>query len=219
MSWDKAQKTESFFSGLVHARRSIRKYKQTPLPAGSIEAMIECARWAPSPSNRQPVRFMRITSSDIKGRLRESMENGRESLLESIEGGLGSKKLRNWVNTYFRYSAFMFDAPELFAAGAAVPMDGFSERLAAAGLIEPGGEARTDTDISVGLALKGFILKAAELGLGTCILTAPLAFIPNIGAVLGLDDIEVKCFITAGFPDGNPPVTPRKPLSEIYFEI
>ena len=218
MSWDKALKTESLFSDLVHARHSIRRFKQKPLPAGSIEAMIQCARRAPSPSNRQPVRFIRIVSTDIRDRLRESMENGRESLLASIESGAGSKKLRNWINTYFRYSEFMFDAPELFAAGA-ISVDGFSERLAAAGLIEPGKGTKTDTDISVGLALKGFILKAAELGLGTCILTAPLAFIPNIGVVLGLYDIEVKCLITVGFANENPPATSRKPLSEIYFEI
>ena len=34
-------------------------------------------------------------------------------------------------------------------------------------------------DIAVGLALKGYLLKGEELGLGSCILTAPLIFIQD----------------------------------------
>jgi hypothetical protein len=74
----------------------------------------------------------------------------------------------------------------------------------------------------VGLALKGFILKGQELGLGTCILTAPLIFISNISKVeeiLGLENTRIKCFVTVGFPDEVPPVIERKTVAEIYKEL
>jgi nitroreductase len=80
-------------------------------------------------------------------------------------------------------------------------------------------QEETSLDITVGLALKGFILKGKELGLGTCILTGPLVFIPNVEEILGINDVRIKCFITVGFPDEKPDMPPRKSISEIFSEI
>jgi hypothetical protein len=37
----------------------------------------------------------------------------------------------------------------------------------------------TDLDISIGLSLMAFVLKGESIGLGSCILTAPLVFIED----------------------------------------
>ncbi len=67
--------------------------------------------------------------------------------------------------------------------------------------------------------MKGFILKGEELGLGSCILTGPIVFIPNVEEILGITDVRIKCFITAGFPDEKPDIPPKKSISEIVSEI
>ncbi len=74
-------------------------------------------------------------------------------------------------------------------------------------------------DITVGLALKGFILKGEELGLGSCILTAPLVFISNVEEILEVEGIRVKCLVTAGFPDEEPRLPERKSVEEVYSDI
>lgn len=203
--------------GLINRRRSIRRYKPAMPPEEWIRNMIHCALQAPSPSNTQPVRFVKIHSGKIRDRLRESMAAGRRHLLEALEKKGGRKKVKNLINTYYRFSEFMFRAPVFFAVGTIRSTTGFSQKLFEAGLLESydtGG-----LDIALGLALKGFILKGEALGLGSCILTAPLVFMSEPDHMLGVNDLAVRCFITVGFPDETPPAVKRKSVSEIYMQV
>jgi nitroreductase len=204
---------------LINRRRSIRKYKPEFPPEEWVRKMILSAMRAPSPTNSQPVRFIRILSPELKDCLREAMREGEESLLEAVKNSNSSKRLRNWVNAYCRFSEFMFDAPVLFAVGTTMTFLNLAEKLFRAGAMEQGHKKHRDIDIAVGLALKGYLLKGEELGLGSCILTAPLIFIQEPEGILGLKGIEVKCFVTTGYPDEEPAYIQRKDIAEIYREI
>jgi nitroreductase len=204
---------------LINRRRSIRKYKPEFPPEEWVRKMILSAMRAPSPTNSQPVRFIRILSPELKDCLREAMREGEESLLEAVKNSNSSKRLRNWVNAYYRFSEFMFDAPVLFAVGTTMTFLNLAEKLFRAGAMEQGHKKHRDIDIAVGLALKGYLLKGEELGLGSCILTAPLIFIQEPEGILGLKGIEVKCFVTTGYPDEEPAYIKRKDITEIYREI
>ena len=57
----------------VSARRSIRRYRADPLPAGTIERLIDAARFAPSAHNRQPWRFFVLQAAEDKARLADAM--------------------------------------------------------------------------------------------------------------------------------------------------
>jgi len=184
-----------------------------------IEMMIYCATRAPSPTNSQPVRFIKINSSHIKDRLHQAMSEGVQTFLHSLEMNNGPKRMRNWINSYRRYSEFMFRAPVLFAVGTVVAINGFSEKLYRGGIIDTDVRGETDGDISVGLALKGFILKGQELGLGTCVMTAPLIFIRETETILGRSDVRIKCFVTVGYPDEEPPFLQKKGVDQVYCEI
>ena len=204
---------------LIDKRRSIRKYKEDMAPPEWIREMLRCAGRAPSPSNSQPVRFIGIESSQKKDALARAMALGRDEFLETLKAKGGSKRVRNWINAYYRFSEFLFTAPMVFAVGTAAPSGGFSGKLIEAGLVDGYERKTTESDISVGLALKGFILKGEELGLGSCILTAPLVFVPHIEEILGIEDICIKCLITVGFSDEEPRFIERKGLAEIYRAI
>ncbi|MGA3206584.1 MAG: nitroreductase family protein [Syntrophales bacterium] len=204
---------------LINRRRSIRKYKPQCPPEEGIRQMILAAMRAPSPSNSQPVRFIRVLSPELKDRLLQAMREGEERLLEAVKNANSSKRLRNWVNAYRRFSEFMFDAPALFAVGTTMTFLNLAERLFRAGAIEQGHKKHRDIDIAVGLALKGYLLKGEELGLGSCILTAPLIFIQEPEGILGLKGMEIKCFVTTGYPDEEPAYIKRKDITEIYRTI
>ena len=205
---------------LIDKRRSIRKYKTDLPPPEWIAGMIRCAAGAPSPGGSQPVRFIRISSPEVRDRLYRAMAAGRQRFLQGALNSDSPKRIRNRINTYWRYSEFMFKAPLLFAVGTVSTDHGFSERLFHAGIIKKDVRGNTDMDIAVGLALKGFLLKGEELGLGACILTAPLIFIQGIEETSGLlKDVRIKCFLTAGFPDENPSYIERKSVAEVYREI
>lgn len=69
----------------ITARRSIRKYKNTPIDKATIEHLIQYASLAPSAKNRQPWKFV-VYLGDEKEKLTDAMENGldRESNGEPI---------------------------------------------------------------------------------------------------------------------------------------
>ncbi|MFA5182194.1 MAG: nitroreductase family protein [Syntrophales bacterium] len=204
---------------LLAGRRSIRRYTTASAPEACLESMVQAAIWAPSPRNSQPVRFIRIESPKIRKRLQEAMLSGRERLLNKAVSCNHPKRLRNWINAYWRYSEFIFRAPVLFAVGTITPEGSLSSHLFQAGIIARDKRDDTDLDISIGLALQGFLLKGRELGLGTCVLTAPLAFIEDVGSIFGTKEIVIKCFVTVGFPDESPAGPERTPVTDIYLRI
>jgi nitroreductase len=204
---------------LIRERRSIRKYKSDPLPQKWIDDMLQCAHLAPSPSNSQPVRYVRIETQDHRNNLRQAFIDGHARFIAKHKAAGGSARLRNWINAYKRYAGFMYEAPVLLAVGVTTETPSFAGRLAEAGLLERDRRRSTDLDMTVGLAVSGLMLKAQALGVGSCILTAPLVFIHAPEQLLGLDEIRIKCFITLGLADEMPSPTPRKPLKDLVRVI
>lgn len=204
---------------LVFQRRSIRKYKSDPLPQSWVEAMLRCAHQAPSPSNSQPVRFVRIDSPHLKDALKEALVSGHNRFIERHQAMNGPARMRNWINAYLRFARFMFTAPVLLAVGTYTETEGFSSKLAAAGLMDAPVRHASDVDITVGLALNGLLLKAQSLGVGSCILTAPLVFIEGVEDLLHLEKIAVKCFVTLGIAAERPKSPGRLPLDAVVQVI
>ena len=209
----------SFLDELITQRRSIRQYGPETPPEAWIEQMLNLAAQAPSSGNTQPVRFIRVSSPEVKASLHQAMESSRERFLQASAGCSKPKNLKNWINAYYRFSAFMFQAPVLFAVGTVAPSLGLSRRLAEAGVIQPGKRWETDADIAVGLALQNFTLKGQELGLGSCILTVPLVFISRIEEILSVTDVTIKCLIIVGFPAEKPRTPKKKGGADISRQI
>lgn len=57
------------FTEVVRKRRSIRKYKDTPVPRGDIVKVLEAARIAPSAGHRQPWHFVVVQDRETIGKL------------------------------------------------------------------------------------------------------------------------------------------------------
>jgi len=53
----------------IKTRRSIRKFKEVPVPPEQLAKVLEAGRIAPSASNRQEWKFIVVTSQDIKDKL------------------------------------------------------------------------------------------------------------------------------------------------------
>ena len=54
---------------LLKSRRSIRKYKSTPVEEEKIQKCLEAAQWAPSASNKQPWEFMIVTNPEFRKKM------------------------------------------------------------------------------------------------------------------------------------------------------
>ena len=204
------------FDKLVAKRRSIRRYRAEMPPDEMILAMVRAALEAPSPSNSQPVRFIRLLSDRLRELLREGVAAKREELLGIAETAGRPKWMRNRIRFYSRYMDFMFDAPVLMAVATLRPQ----ERPAGPeGLFGPRANRlrRANLSVSAGLALMSYLLKGEELGLGSCILSSPLLFLDEPEALLELEGMDLICFITTGYPAEEPPPPKKKELGELYL--
>ena len=57
----------------LRTRRSIRRFKSDPVPDSVIQDILSTATYAPSAHNRQPWRFVVITSSSVKTQIANAM--------------------------------------------------------------------------------------------------------------------------------------------------
>ena len=63
----------------IKDRRSIRKYKDTPVPEEVLNTVLEAARWAPSWANTQCTRYVVVRDPATKAKLAEVVNKGNPS--------------------------------------------------------------------------------------------------------------------------------------------
>ncbi len=58
---------------MILSRRSIRNYKNKEIPQEILRQVLEAGRQAPSAANRQPIRFVVVTDTEVKNELSKSL--------------------------------------------------------------------------------------------------------------------------------------------------
>ena len=54
---------------VITTRRTVRRFKQDPIPNDALERMLEAARLAPSGGNQQPLEFIVVTDPGVRGKV------------------------------------------------------------------------------------------------------------------------------------------------------
>ena len=191
---------ESFkeeFYRLLHARRSIRKFKKDPLSKELLEKLLAAAMEAPSGKNRQNWRFFVLT-----GKKRE------EYLSLSQKSWLGIKDI---LEKRLKPSLYQFTERFFYTLGdAPVVVLCYSQN---------DSEERYHTSIgSVYMAVENLNLAAVAEGLGACTMGAPLEIKKEVDEFLGVTELpeyqsgnlELLCAVVLGYPDHDPPKAPRQ---------
>ncbi len=62
---------------LIKGRRSVRKYKATPISEEDITALLEAGRWAPSWANTQCPKFIVVRDAGVKDELAQTCPPGK----------------------------------------------------------------------------------------------------------------------------------------------
>lgn len=61
----------------IKTRRSIRQYKETPVPEEALKTVMEAAHWAPSWANTQCWRFIVVRDKSVKAELADMLGKNR----------------------------------------------------------------------------------------------------------------------------------------------
>ena len=187
----------------IRKRRSIRRFKATPLSEQQIERLIEAARLAPSGCNVQPWRFIVVKDKESKHALREASFN--QKFIEDAPivivccGDLLSwKKTREHTREVLKRG----DVPLSKECENAL-----MDRVDKAVLAEM-RERIPSTLLNVGIAVEHIVLEAVELGLGSCWIR--LFDEKKIRQLLGLpENLCVVALLPVGVPDEEPKPRPR----------
>ena len=172
---------------IIKTRRSVRQFADKEVKEADILACLEAARLAPSACNSQPTHFVILDDKKVKDDFADAVFTGR-----------------------FLPCKFFKSAPVLVA----VCVEQNANLTVKAGQ-KIAGRPFYITDHAI--ATEHFVLKATELGLGTCW----IGWFSSQKAQEFLKTpkgVEVHTLIALGYPKNPAPKTPhtRKKLDEIY---
>jgi nitroreductase/NAD-dependent dihydropyrimidine dehydrogenase PreA subunit len=185
---------------LIKGRRSIREYKDKPVPTAEIERIIEVARYAPTGHNEQEVRWLVITHPATLKRLSE----------------IGLDWMRWGIKNIPRLSYVLARIVKLQESG----KDAFL-RNAPAVVITYGPQNSVITSIDCINAAAYFDLAATRAGLGCCwnglVLSAAVSFPAMIDALALPDGSTPYGCLMLGYPKYSYHRAPaRQPAQIIY---
>jgi coenzyme F420-0:L-glutamate ligase / coenzyme F420-1:gamma-L-glutamate ligase len=189
---------------VIATRRSIRRYREEPVPAALLELVLQAATWAPSAHNRQPWRFAVVQGLAARSRLAEAMGARLRADLEA-DGVAGAVIAADLARSYRRLAG----APVLIVVCLTMAdMDRYPDERRQ-------NNERIMAIQSTAMAGQNLLLAAHALGLAGCWMCAPLFSQETVCAVLELPaGWEPQGLVTLGYP-AQERIKERKPLPEV----
>ncbi len=191
---------------LLRARRSIRNYSDQQPTREHIEMVIEAGSWAPSNHNRQGWKFIVFLNREVICELADKVRQGVRKILNDSDRGLNDK-----AEELVHFAGVFDTAPVVILA-----MHKNSTAISRNVLANLANRQISSEALSAAMAVENILLAANGLGLGTCVMTAPL-LAENVW--LDLPDMPLgfvpTCVISMGYPDETPAMPRRKKMEHI----
>lgn len=207
-TWN-AGKAIQTFDQVLKGRRSTRRYRTDPVPDEDLAAVIDAARWAPSPHNAEMWRFAILKAQGVKDRLADAMGARLAADLQA------DGRMQEFVDKELRVSRRRItEAPVVLVA--CVCDDG----------LDPYPDPKRQwaeqamAAHSLGAAMQSLMLAAYTRGLGSCWMCAPLFCQDTVIEALDLSlGWKPQGLITIGYPVAWPEARERRAMPELTIEI
>jgi F420 biosynthesis protein FbiB-like protein len=193
----------------IHGRRSVRTYRPDPIPDDDLAAILDAARWAPSPHNAEPWRFVVLRGAEAKNRLAAAMGQRWASDL-AHDGAAPDVIDRELRESHRRITG----APVVVIVS-----------LTSEGLDAYPDPIRQQAELlmaahSVGSAVQNIMLAAYARGIATGWMCAPL-FCPDVVVeALGLPPgFTPQGLITMGYPVSWPNLRKRRAMNDLVIDV
>lgn len=203
----------------TQGRKSIRRFKQTPVSDKDIKKILDAGRIAPSANNTQPWSFVVIKDSTVLRHMANAVRQMIDRMIPYAESEQQAKRLAAYKGTYY---TFFENAPVVIA----VFMEGYdagTDRILAKMGYSPEDIKRLRPLPglqSVAAAIENMLLAIHALGYGSCWMTGPLVAQEAFEKLLGFGkEKSIVALLPVGVPDEIPPARPRKSLEEIMRVI
>lgn len=187
----------------IRLRRSIRRFREEPIPESLLLQVLDAVRWAPSPGNVQPWRMILVGDEETRGELVEKMAGYISDSLLS-EGAIED------ASTIEETLGLLSSAPILIIA--CMTKEFFGERY------DMWLSEHTMGVQSVAAAIQNMLLVAHDVGLGGCWCSTPLLCPTAVRQALGIpQSVEPQAIIALGYYDEAPRLPRRKPFKDVIY--
>ena len=196
-------------SNIIASRRSIRKFKPEGISAETVQLLLDAARLAPSGSNLQPARFVVAQSPSAKEEL------GRCTPYKFI---VKASVVFVCCADLTAISTREKRIGELREAGAFEGIEvNFDSASPSASALMDAEAAKAYLSMNVAIAVEHIVLKAVDLGLGSCWLG--WFDRDKLKEYLKLDEtIYPVVLLPVGYPDQSPKQRPRFSLDQLVLK-
>ena len=195
-------------SDVIASRRSIRKFRQEDISADTVQLLLNAARLAPSGSNLQPSRFIVVQSQAAKEALGQCTPYKfivKASVIFVCCADLTA------ITTRDRRVG------ELQKEGAFEGVDMDMNDPSAVSPIMDAEAVRAYLSMTVAIAIEHIVLKAVDLGLGSCWLGRFDR--DKVKKFLALDEsIYPVVLLPVGHPDQSPKARPRFTVDKLVLK-
>ncbi len=195
-------------SDVITSRRSIRKFRQEDISADTIRLLLDAARLAPSGSNLQPARFIVAQSSTSKETLSRYTPYkfiAKASVIFVCCADLTAMTTRDRR------------VGELLNEGAFEGVDIDMNDASATSPVMDDAAVKAYLSMNVAIAIEHIVLKAVDLGLGSCWLGRFDR--DKVKEYLSLDEsIYPVVLLPVGHPDQSPKERPRFALDKLVLK-
>jgi len=181
----------------IASRRSIRRFKDEPIPDEALEAILSAATQAPSGKNRQPWRFV-VVKRDKRAEMIRLM---REGIAKARSRGddIGSSEWTAKVMEKAAVTVFIFNPY------------GMHPWLARS--IEQQFQDLVNVQ-SVGAAIQNMALAAQGLGIGSLWICDVFEAYEELRTWMG-EEGQMVAAMSLGYADESPGARPRKPVDQV----
>ncbi|NTW57815.1 MAG: hypothetical protein HGA43_01450 [Nitrospirae bacterium] len=203
----------------IKGRKSIRRFKHTPVPDEDIRNILDAGRLAPSANNTQPWSFLVIKDNETLKKMAGAVRDMVDRMIPYAEDEKQAQRLAAYKGTYY---TFFENAPVVIA----VFMEGYDagtdKLLARMGY--PAEDIKRLRPLpglqSVAAAIEHMLLAIHALDYGSCWMTGPLVAQDAFEKLLGYGKEKfIAALLPIGVPDEQPQARPRKPLDAIIMKI
>lgn len=203
----------------IQGRKSIRRFKQTPVHDDDIRKIIDAGRQAPSANNTQPWSFIVVKDRTMLKKMADAVREMVDRMVPFAENEKQAQRLAAYKSNYY---VFFENAPVCIVV-LMEAYDASSDRL----LRKMGYSADDVRRLrplpglqSMAAAIENILLACHALGYGACWMTGPLVAQESFEKILRFGkERTAVALIPVGVPDEDPPARARKTLEEIIKVI
>jgi nitroreductase len=181
----------------IAQRRSIRTFKDTPIPKEVLLKILEAGTQAPSGKNAQPWRFVVVQGdkrADMVRVMREGIANLKAQGIDTGSAPWTAKVMEQAPVTVFVFNA------EVEGLNPEKPIPALTWELV--------------NVQSIGAAIQNMLLAAQAQGVGSLWIGDIFMAYPELCAWLE-ETHELVAAVSFGYPDEHPPARPRRSVDEV----